>query len=96
YSWKLGLIVVLSIIMLVVVMRVTTYTLKQRAHSTEVTDAKLQSVTMTGIKNMETIKSMGAERVFFDKWDQIYVKALNSRVRSTMSMLVIGSAPILA
>ena len=77
-------------------MRVTTYTLKQRAHSTEVTDAKLQSVTMTGIKNMETIKSMGAERVFFDKWDQIYVKALNSRVRSTMSMLVIGSAPILA
>jgi ABC-type bacteriocin/lantibiotic exporter with double-glycine peptidase domain len=96
YSWKLGLIVVFSMVVLVIVMRVTASSLKQKAKGMEVTDAELQSVTMTGIKNVETIKSMGAEHVFFEKWDATYVNSLNARIRSTMSMIIVGSAPLLA
>ena len=59
------------------------------------TDARLQGVTMTGIKNMETIKSMGGERAFYGKWEESFVQALNVRVRSTMSMMGTGSIPLL-
>ena len=95
YSWKLGLVVVLSMILLVVVMRMTASTIKKRARGSEVTDARLQGVTMTGIKNIETIKSMGGERIFFSKWEQTYVQALNARVRTAMSTMNIGSLPLL-
>ena len=95
YSWKLGLVVVLSMVLLVVVMRTTANTIKKRARGSEETDARLQGVTMTGIKNMETIKSMGGERTFFNKWQETYVKALNARVKTTMGTMSIGSLPLL-
>ena len=95
YSWKLGLVVVLSMVMLVVVMRTTASSIKKRAKGSEVTDARLQGVTMTGIKNIETIKSMGGERIFYSKWEQAYVSALNARVRTTMRTMSIGSLPLL-
>ena len=65
YSWKLGLVVVISMLALVLVMRATANMLKQKARGSEVTDARLQGLTSTGIKNIETIKSMGGERNFF-------------------------------
>ena len=95
YSWKLGLVVVLSMVLLVVVMRMTANTIKKKARGSEVTDARLQGVTMTGIKNIETIKSMGGERIFFAKWEQTYVQALNARVRTSMNTMSIGSLPLL-
>ena len=95
YSWKLGLVVVLSMVSLVVVMRMTANSIKKRARGSEVTDARLQGVTMTGIKNIETIKSMGGERIFFSKWDNAYVNALNARVRTATRTMGIGSLPLL-
>ncbi len=95
YSWKLGLVVLLSMVLLVVVMRMTASNIKKRARGSEETDARLQGVTMTGIKNMETIKSMGGERIFFSKWEQTYVNALNARVRTTSGTMSIGSLPLL-
>ena len=95
YSWKLGLVVIVSMVFLVVVMRTTASTIKKKARGSEVTDARLQGVTMTGIKNIETIKSMGGERIFFSKWEKTYVHALNARVRTTMSTMGIGSLPLL-
>ena len=95
YSWKLGLVVVLSMVALVVATRLTSSTIKKRAKGSEVTDARLQGVTMTGIKNMETIKSMGGERIFYSQWEQTYVKALNARVRTTTNTMAIGSIPLL-
>lgn len=95
YSWKLGLIIVASMIVLVVVMRLTASMLKQKAKGMEVTDARLQGVTMTGMKNLETIKSMGSERDFYANWDATYVDALNARVRSTMNMMAVGSIPLM-
>ena len=95
YSWKLGLVVVLSMGFLVLVMRTTTSTIKKRARGSEETDARLQGVTMTGIRNMETIKSMGGERLFYSKWEQTYVNALNARVRTTTGTMSIGSLPLL-
>jgi len=95
YSWKLGLVVLFSMVMLVVVMRTTAHIIKKRAKGSEVTDARLQGVTMTGIRNMETIKSMGGERIFYSNWEKTYVTALNARVRTTMSTMGIGSLPLL-
>ena len=95
YSWKLGLVVVLSMVALVMVMRVTAKTIKQKAKGSEITDARLQSVTMTGIKNIETIKSMGGERNFYSQWENAFVNALNARVRTTTSIMGVGSVPLL-
>jgi len=95
YSWKLGLVVLLSMSLLVLVMQLTADSMKKTAKGTEVTDARLQGVTMTGIKNMETIRSMGGERAFYSQWEESFVKALNARVRSTMSIMGTGSIPLL-
>ncbi len=95
YSWKLGLVVVVSTLMLATVMLWTAEKLKQKAKSTEVTDARLQGVTMTGLKNMETIKSMGGEWVFYEQWEHAFANALNARVRSTMSMMGVGAIPLM-
>ena len=95
YSWKLGLVVVFSMVLLVIVMRMTASSIKKKAKGSEVTDARLQGVTMTGIKNMETIKSMGGERIFYSKWEQTYVEALNARVRTTANTMSIRSLPLL-
>ncbi len=95
YSWKLGLVVLVSMSLLVLVMQVTADSMKKKAKGTEVTDAQLQGITMTGIKNMETIKSMGGERTFYSKWEASFVQALNVRVQSTMSNMGTGSLPLL-
>ena len=95
YSWKLGLVVVVSMLTLATVMLRTAEKLKQKAKSTEVTDARLQGVTMTGLKNMETIKSMGGEWVFYEQWEHAFANALNARVRSTMSMMGVGAIPLM-
>lgn len=95
YSWKLGLVVLLSMILLVIVMRTTSSSIKKRAKGSEETDARLQGVTMTGIKNIETIKSTGGERIFFSKWHRTYTNALNARVRTTTGTMSIGSLPLL-
>ena len=95
YSWKLGMVVLLSMILLVIVMRTTSSSIKKRAKGSEETDARLQGVTMTGIKNIETIKSTGAERIFFSKWQRTYTNALNARVRTTTGTMSIGSLPLL-
>jgi ABC-type bacteriocin/lantibiotic exporters, contain an N-terminal double-glycine peptidase domain len=95
YSWKLGLVVVVSMLSLVMVMRAASRAIKKNARGSEVTDTRLQSVTMTGIKNMETIKSMGGERNFYAKWEEAYVTALNARVKTTESTMKTGAMPIL-
>jgi ABC-type bacteriocin/lantibiotic exporter with double-glycine peptidase domain len=76
-------------------MQVTADSMKKKANGTEVSDGRLQGVTMTGIKNMETIKSMGGERAFYSQWEASFVQALNVRVRSTMSIMGTGSIPLL-
>jgi ABC-type bacteriocin/lantibiotic exporter with double-glycine peptidase domain len=65
FNWKLGLLEIFSILLLVIVMRTTTTIHKKIAMRQEVTDARLQNVTMTGMSNLETIKSLGGERHFF-------------------------------
>lgn len=95
YSWKLGLVVILSMLSLLAVMRLTAKSIKKKARGSEVTDARLQGVTTTGIKNIETIKSMGGERIFFSKWEEAYVNALNARVRTASGAMNTGSLPLL-
>lgn len=95
YSWKLGLVIVFSMVTLIVVMRITSKALKQKAKGSEVTDARLQGVTMTGIRNIETIKSMGGERNFYTRWEDAFSNAFNARVRTNTSMMGVSAIPLL-
>ena len=51
FSWKLGLLALFSVLLLVCVMRATASMQKKIAMRLEVTEARLQNVTMTGIGN---------------------------------------------
>ena len=93
FNWKLGLLEVFSILMLIIVMRTTTTMQKKIAMSQEVTDARLQNVTMTGMKNMETIKSLGGERHFFAQWEKAFAQAMNARVNITTASIYISALP---
>ena len=42
----------------------------------EKSDGRMQSVTMSGLGNIESIKSMGGEKDFYNKWEAAYSQAL--------------------
>ena len=94
-NWKLGLFQLGSIILLLYVMRLTARIQKQIAMDMEVTDSQLQNVTMTGIGNLETIKSLGGEQFFFSLWDKAYVASMNARVKTTTNSIFLSSVPLL-
>jgi ABC-type bacteriocin/lantibiotic exporter with double-glycine peptidase domain len=95
FNWKLGLMVIASILLLLYVIRLTSRLQKRMAMDMDVTESRLQNVTMTGLGNLETIKSMGGEQFFFSLWDKTYVQAMNTRVKTTTSTIFIGSVPLL-
>lgn len=95
FNWKLGLVVVVSIMLLLYVIRLTSKMQKRMAMNMDVTESRLQNVTMTGLSNLETIKSMGGEQFFFSLWDKTYVQAMNARVQTSTSTIIIASVPLL-
>ena len=80
YSWTLALLEIFAVFLLLYVMRTTSKLQKQYAMDLEVTEARLQNVTMTGMSNLETIKSLGSEQYFFERWEEIYTQSINARV----------------
>ena len=80
FNWKLGLLEIFSILLLAYVMRSTANKQKKLAMNLEVTEARLQNVTMTGIGNLETIKALGGERNFYAQWEKTYAQSMNARV----------------
>jgi ABC-type bacteriocin/lantibiotic exporter with double-glycine peptidase domain len=76
-------------------MRFTTKVQKRIAMDMEVTNTHLQNVTMTGMGNLETIKSLGGERYFFAQWEKAYSDAINARVKTTTNSVYISSVPVL-
>ena len=95
FNWKLGLVVVVSIMLLLYVIRLTSKMQKRMAMNMDVTESRLQNVTMTGLSNLETIKSMGGEQFFFSLWDKTYVQAMNARVQTSTSTIFIAAIPLL-
>ena len=95
FNWKLGLLVITSISLLLYVIRLTSKLQKRMAMDMDVTESRLQNVTMTGLGNLETIKSMGGEQFFFSLWDKTYVQAMNTRVKTTTNTIFISSVPLL-
>jgi ABC-type bacteriocin/lantibiotic exporter with double-glycine peptidase domain len=67
---------------------------KRKAMDMDVTESRLQNVTMTGMSNLETIKSMGGEQAFFSQWDNTYVQAMNARVRTSATNIFISAVPL--
>jgi len=95
YNWHLGVVEIVVVVLLVIVMRVSSKYQKNRARMMEKSDGRLQSVTMAGINNIETIKSAGAEQDFYAKWEAAYADSLNKRVASNQLMVWVGVIPIL-
>lgn len=95
YNWQLGVVEIVVVILMVVVMRVSSKYQKNKARQMEKSDGRLQSVTMAGINNIETIKSAGAEQDFYAKWEAAYADSLNKRIASNQLMVWIGIIPLL-
>ena len=93
FNWKLGLLEIFSILLLVYVMRVTSKMQKKLAMGLEVTDARLQNVTMTGMSNLETIKTLGGERAFYAQWEKALAQAMNARVNTVSTSIYIKALP---
>ena len=94
FNWKLGLLQIFSILMLVYVMRATATMQKKISMDLEVTEARLQNVTMTGMSNLETIKALGGERYFFSQWEKTYAQAMNARVKTTTNSVYLSALPV--
>ena len=95
FNWKLALLQIFSILLLLYVMRKTSGLQKKLAMNLEVTEAQLQNVTMTGMSNLETIKSLGDEQTFFTQWESTYAQAMNARVTTTSNSIVLSAVPLL-
>ena len=93
FNWKLGLLEIFSILLLVYVMRRTSSLQKKIAMGLEVTDARLQNVTMTGMSNLETIKALGGERAFYAQWEKAFAQAMNARVKTVSTSIYIKAVP---
>lgn len=93
YNWKLGLLEIFSILVLVYVMRSTAGKQKKNAMNLEVTEARLQNVTMTGMGNLETIKSLGGEQYFFAQWEKTYAESMNARVTTITHNIYLSALP---
>jgi len=93
FNWKLGLLEIFSILFLVYVMRSTANKQKKNAMNLEVTEARLQNVTMTGMSNLETIKALGGERHFFAQWERTYAQSLNARVTTITHNIYLSALP---
>ncbi len=93
FNWKFALIQIFSILLLLYVMRTTSGIQKKIAMDLDVTEARLQNVTMTGIHNLETIKSLGSERYFFANWDSAYAQSMNARITTTTNTVFLSAVP---
>ena len=93
YSWKLGLLEIFSILLLVYVMRSTANKQKKNAMNLEVTETRLQNVTMTGMSNLETIKALGGERHFYAQWEKAFAQSLNARVTTISHNIYLSALP---
>ena len=94
FNWKLGLLEVFSILLLAYVMRVTAQQQKRIAMDLEVTESRLQNITMTGMKNLDTIKALGGERFFFAQWEKAYAESMNARVTTTTNSVFLSALPL--
>ena len=95
FNWKLALLQIFSILLLLYAMRKTSGLQKKLAMNLEVTEAQLQNVTMTGMSNLETIKSLGDEQTFFTQWESTYAQAMNARVTTTSNSIFLSAVPLL-
>jgi ABC-type bacteriocin/lantibiotic exporter with double-glycine peptidase domain len=93
FNWKLGLLEIFSILLLVYVMRSTANKQKRIAMDLEVTEARLQNVTMTGMGNLETIKALGGEQYFFAQWEKTYAQSVNARVTTITHNIYLSALP---
>ena len=93
FNWKLGLLEIFSVLLLVYVMRSTANKQKELAMNLEVTETRLQNVTMTGMGNLDTIKALGGERHFYAQWEKTYAQSMNARVTTFTNNIYLSALP---
>lgn len=94
YNIYLGLIIIVAVILTMIAIKFSASYQSRKAKAMEVTSAHLQNVTMTGLKNIEAIKSIGGECDFFQKWDLAYTRSLNARINSTTLTIWMNIIPV--
>lgn len=80
YSVLLTLIGVLTIVLNVVVTRITSQKIADLSRSVQAGTGKLAGFTLSGIGMIETIKAAGAENGFFERWSGYHAKVHNAQV----------------
>lgn len=93
YNLTLALVEVAVMVLLLVSIWVNTKVQKRLTRISEANVGHLQSVTLSGLNNIETIKSVGGEQAFFSQWDQTYAQMLNANVKSHTAMMLLGEIP---
>ena len=76
-------------------MRSTANRQKKLAMDLEVTEARLQNVTMTGMGNLDTIKALGGEQYFYAQWENAYAQSMNARSKTTAISVYLCALPVL-
>ena len=93
YNVKLALFELAIMVMLLVSIRLNVFVQKKLSRKMAASDGHIQSVTMNGLDNIETIKSVGGEQTFYCTWDKVYSEAFNDRVNTTTAMILMKAIP---
>lgn len=92
-SWILTLVGVVTIVLNAFISR---YISKVRVNISRVQsrdNAKLTSMTSKGIEMIETIKSNGAEKSYFDSWSEAQESVVKGRIKMTKTNQFLGLLP---
>lgn len=93
YNMTLALIEVAVMALLLLSIWANTKVQKGLTRVSEAAVGRLQSVTLNGLDNIETIKAVGGEQEFFRTWDHTYAQTLNARIKSNTAMILVGEIP---
>ncbi len=93
YNVKLAIIE--TVLMTLLLVSIYLNIIVQQKKSRKMADAggHMESVTMNGLNNIETIKSLGGEQAFYKEWDLAYTKYANARVNANTTMMLMGEIP---
>ena len=93
YNTTLALIEVAVMLLLLASIWVNTKVQKGLTRISEAAVGHLQSVTLNGVDNIETIKAVGGEQEYFRTWDHTYAETLNARIKSNTAMILVEEIP---
>ncbi|BED93135.1 MAG: NHLP family bacteriocin export ABC transporter peptidase/permease/ATPase subunit [Candidatus Paraimprobicoccus trichonymphae] len=93
YSWQLTIIGISAIIIDIFITKYTSEKVLNFQRASVPNAGKLASITYSGIENVETIKSTGAESGYFERWAGYYARQSNASVALAKFNAYFGTLP---